>query len=319
MKLRLNQLSPVDIGTAFPFQDLAKLEAIGHVKDVTMWELNNFVYLAAASDYPAPKVAVFSLDPASMVWSLEGTLNAPPESNDPGFESVERLKAFKFVDSQVEIVHLYVARFSSNNAWSISPNSDVLVYKQTASSTEPEYESKIPAPGFVDFDVFKFYPSTPSEYNVQGWKVSVDEQPQIMMTIACSKNLDFMTNYASFSAWTYEPSSSKFKPAIVPNSNHDIKSELVGIEVDKISDKTVFVIAERSSLHVYRFVPFQGLFLINQIPGNNIVDFAVFKKDHIRDSLNIFVVEENNRSKMYRLVTKDYIPKVATSYGRLKY
>ena len=56
------------------------------------------------------KVAVFSLDPASMVWSLEGTLNAPPESNDPGFESVERLKAFKFVDSQVEIVHLYVAR-----------------------------------------------------------------------------------------------------------------------------------------------------------------------------------------------------------------
>ena len=73
-------------------------------------------------------------------------------------------------------------------------------------------------------------------------------------------------------------------------------------------------------MHVLsRFVPFQGLFLINQIPGNNIMDFAVFKKDHIRDSLNIFVVEENNRSKMYRLVTKDYIPKVATSYGRLKY
>ena len=68
---------------------------------------------------------------------------------------------------------------------------------------------------------------------------------------------------------------------------------------------------------LFRFVPFQGLFLIDSIPGNQIMDFAVFKKDHFRDSLNIFVVEENNESKMYRLTTKDYVPKITMSYGRL--
>lgn len=69
----------------------------------------------------------------------------------------------------------------------------------------------------------------------------------------------------------------------------------------------------------FRFVPFQGLYLIDSVDATNIKDFAVFKKDHIRDSLNIFVVEENNQSKMYRLMTKDYVPKFNMTYGRLNY
>ena len=69
--------------------------------------------------------------------------------------------------------------------------------------------------------------------------------------------------------------------------------------------------------HLFRYVPFQGIFLIDTIPGNGIVDFAVFEKSFKRDSLSIFVVETNNKSKLYRLSTKDYVPKVSFSYGRL--
>jgi len=319
MKLRLNQLSHVDIGTTFPFQDLATMESIGHVRDVVMWEMHNVVYLAVASVYNGIKVAVFELDTTAetMTWNHLHNL-AEPDTTSIGFASTKRLKVFQFVDSNVEIAHLYVVRVSSKNAWAASPDSDVLVYKQTATKTSPTFESQIPCPGFRDFDVFKFFPAKPPTYEPNELiEVSDDVQPQIMMTIASNQNLDFMTNFASLSTWIYEPSTSKFEPAIVPNVNHEIKSDLVGIEVDKISDRTVFVIAEKSWLHVYRFVPFQGLFLIDSIPGNQIMDFAVFKKDHFRDSLNIFVVEENNESKMYRLTTKDYVPKITMSYGRL--
>ena len=57
------------------------------------------------------KVAVFSLDPlaASKIWNLEGTL-AKPNQADPGFAATEKLKVFKFVENDEEIVHLYVSR-----------------------------------------------------------------------------------------------------------------------------------------------------------------------------------------------------------------
>merc|ERR1719447_1243540 len=48
MKLKFNKLSPLDIGTTFPFQDLAEKVPIGYVKDVVMWERNEKVYLAVA-------------------------------------------------------------------------------------------------------------------------------------------------------------------------------------------------------------------------------------------------------------------------------
>ena len=55
-----------------------------------------------------------------------------------------------------------------------------------------------------------------------------DVQPQIMMTIASNQNLDFMTNFASLSTWIYEPSTSKFEPAIVPNVNH-VRAQILTI------------------------------------------------------------------------------------------
>merc|ERR1712029_809102 len=106
------------------------------------------------------------------------------------------------------------------------------------------------------------------------------------------------------------------KKAIIPNNNQEIGSKLVGIEVATISDRIVFVIAEEDHLKLFRYVPFQGLFLVDSILGNGIVDFAVFKKSYKRDSLNIYVVEMENQTKLYKLSTKDYVPKVSLSYGR---
>merc|ERR1712111_30973 len=75
-----------------------------------------------------------------------------------GFASTKRLKVFQFVDSNVEIAHLYFVGVSSKNAWAASPDSDVLVYKQTATKTSPTFESQIPCPGFRDLMCLNFSP-----------------------------------------------------------------------------------------------------------------------------------------------------------------
>ncbi|MBP94359.1 hypothetical protein CMK18_00225 [Candidatus Poribacteria bacterium] len=318
MKLKFNKLSPLDIGITFPFQDLGKDVSIGYVKDVVMWEKGQKVYLAVASVYRNIKVAVFSLDTESLTWRSVGVLNPPPRSN---FDSVDRLKIFKFMKSNSENFHLYIVRrvepdFNSR----LSSNSDILVYIQDPSNGNelPVYETLIPADGFVDFEVFKFLPPKPPTFP----NLAEPEKPQIMLTIACNLDDAFMTNYASLKTFTYEVNDDPtklgvFRKAIVPNNNQEIGSRLVGIEVATITDKIVFVIAERNYLQLFRYVPFQGLFLIDTIPGNGIVDFAVFEKSYKRDSLSIFVVEMENKSKLYRLSTKDFVPKVSFSYGRL--
>merc|ERR1719342_857337 len=53
---------------------------------------------------------------------------------------------------------------SSNNAWAATPDSDILVYKQTAAEPMPSFDSIVEAPGLADFQVFKFYPPKPPTY-----------------------------------------------------------------------------------------------------------------------------------------------------------
>lgn len=206
---------------------------------------------------------------------------------------------------------------SGNNEWTFQLDVDgTSLFKKNYNSDKPIYRNvdvyigdKFHEPALVKIKNFEYTEVDESP---------VEDLPQIMMTIASNQEFAFMTDYCSLTTWIYEPTESKFIPAIVPNRN-DIQSELVGLEVERLADKTVFVIAEKSRLQVFRFVPFQGLYLIDSVDATNIKDFAVFKKDHIRDSLNIFVVEENNQSKMYRLMTKDYVPKFNMTYGRLNY
>merc|ERR1719474_950524 len=42
---KFNKLSPLNIGTTYPFENLADMVSIGYVKDVVMWEVNGIVHL----------------------------------------------------------------------------------------------------------------------------------------------------------------------------------------------------------------------------------------------------------------------------------
>merc|ERR1719347_2050188 len=86
----------------------------------------------------------------------------------------------------------------------------------------------IPAPGFVDFEVFKFLPPKPPTYP----SLVESEKPQIMLTIVSNMDDAFMTNYASLTTYAYDVNEgtdgqgreipSVFKKAIIPNNNQEI-------------------------------------------------------------------------------------------------
>ena len=50
---------------------------------------------------------MFSLDTVSLTWSFVGVLNPPLGLN---FDSVDKLKIFKFMKSNLENFHLYIVR-----------------------------------------------------------------------------------------------------------------------------------------------------------------------------------------------------------------
>ena len=66
----------------------------------------------------------------------------------------------------------------------------------------------------------------------------VEDLPQIMMTIASNQEFAFMTDYCSLTTWIYEPTESKFIPAIVPNRNVSNPFQWFLIKVD---DADVFM------------------------------------------------------------------------------
>ena len=71
-----------------------------------------------------------------------------------------------------------------------------------------------------------------------------------------------------------------------------------------------------TNLFSSRFVPYQGLQLVDHVKGGKVVDFAVFNNRAIGDELMIYVLEEGGERKMYKLVTKDAVPHLSLTYGR---
>ena len=67
-----------------------------------------------------------------------------------------------------------------------------------------------------------------------------------------------------------------------------------------------------------RFIPFQGLRLVDQVQTGNIVDFTVAKKDYQSDHINIYVLygsEGDKKASMYKLYTKDNVPTLSLKHG----
>ena len=66
-----------------------------------------------------------------------------------------------------------------------------------------------------------------------------------------------------------------------------------------------------------RYIPYQGLRKVDSVKTGGVIDFAVFNNRMIGDELHIYVLEENFKSKMYKLMTKDYVPRLSISYGKV--
>lgn len=70
-----------------------------------------------------------------------------------------------------------------------------------------------------------------------------------------------------------------------------------------------------SNFYSYRFVPYQGLSLIDQVETGVIADFAVTKKNIRSDTLNIYVIEADKKSRMFRLYTDNTVPTISLKHG----
>ena len=103
-----------------------------------------------------------------------------------------------------------------------------------------------------------------------------------------------------------------------PLSPQHIGGGLVSMKAAKLASVDVLVIADGDTLSVYKFVPYQGLQLVDSVRGGQIVDFAVFNKHLIGEQLNIYVVEADMAVKMYTLYTKDSVSPLSLSYGNFQ-
>ena len=132
-------------------------------------------------------------------------------------------------------------------------------------------------------------------------------------------------------------SSPRYIPAILPDNvqvniqqaninlvlrqhyfSQHIGGGLVSMKAAKLASVDVLVTADGDTLSVYKFVPYQGLQLVDSVRGGQIVDFAVFNKHLIGEQLNIYVVEADMAVKMYTLYTKDSVSPLSLSYGNFQ-
>ena len=77
----------------------------------------------------------------------------------------------------------------------------------------------------------------------------------------------------------------------------------------------IILCAASKSYDSSRFVPFQGLRLVDQVQTGVIVDFTVAKKDFQSDHINIYVIEGDKKASMYKLYTKDNVPTLSLKHG----
>ena len=68
---------------------------------------------------------------------------------------------------------------------------------------------------------------------------------------------------------------------------------------------------------ICRFIPYQGLRLVDSIKVGHIVDFTVFKSEVNGDELlSVYVLETGMRVNMYHLKTENHVPTINLVFGR---
>ena len=66
-----------------------------------------------------------------------------------------------------------------------------------------------------------------------------------------------------------------------------------------------------------RFIPYQGLRLVDSIKVGHIVDFTVIKSEVNGDELlSVYVLEAGMKVKMYHLKTENHVPTINLVFGR---
>jgi len=278
--------------------------------DAVMWELGGSVFLAVASVYRSVKVQLYRLDLTSHSWSDHGILQSQ-EGLD--FSQVHKLKVVKFfAGDNTEKVHLFVARKSSEFVWEVEM-SEVLVYEMSESGgvISPsegmaELETGINVPGYVDMEVFLFQETTAAN-------------PQILLLVAENVNFNFGPHLSVLVTFMYSNSTGDapgYTPAILPDTVQFVGDKLVKMEAATISKHTVVIIAETNRLGVYKFIPYQGLRLVDSIHAADILDFTVFRSEANGDEvLSIYVIETGMKTKMYHLKTENHVPRVDLKLG----
>ena len=62
---------------------------------------------------------------------------------------------------------------------------------------------------------------------------------------------------------------------------------------------------------ISRFIPYQGLRLVDSIKTGHIVDFTLFKSEVTKDELlSVYVLETGMKIKMYHLKTENHVPTI---------
>ena len=68
---------------------------------------------------------------------------------------------------------------------------------------------------------------------------------------------------------------------------------------------------------ISRFIPYQGLRLVDSIKTGHIVDFTLFKSEVTgAELLSVYVLETGMKIKMYHLKTENHVPTINLVFGR---
>jgi len=300
-------LTPTTIGSALKSEDLNLINPttstkVGYVKSAVMWEVGTGIYLAVASGFPNKMIAVFRYDRTNPAqgWVRENDLETG--------EDISHLKAFTFSNLTKIHTHLYAVRDLKVSVMWMSDIKEIVVYHQVYKPEDgsPPSMAEVPeivgAPGLVDYEVFLHEDKT-------------EAAAQVTLLVAQNYKFDLGPDISVVVTLVWDPAYGQFIPAIVPDNVQHIGGQMVKLESASISNHDVLIVAEVTRLSVYRFIPYQGLSLIDQVETGVISDFAVTKKNIRSDTLNIYVIEADKKSRMFRLYTDDTVPTISLKHG----
>lgn len=219
---------------------------------------------------------------------------------------------------------LVFLRIVSQKFWGQSMN-DIWVYEMSMTtgvispSNGISFQQRIAAPGLVGMEVMV--------YNDGAF-----EESEVLLIVATNVKLNYGPDTATVSTFVFDTVTNIYKVALLPDTIQVVGDHLVKMVSAKIARHTVVFLAETDKLSIYRlafifmsdftlshvntrYVPFQGLRLLDSLVAKNILDFTVYSQWGKKgEQAMVFMLMEGPKSMLYELKVSGTVPTVKLSF-----